>query len=112
MKGLKMKKIAKQARQGDVLLTPVDSLPGGVKPLKHARKIVLAEGEATGHEHAIRAKASQIKQYVKDTELYLEVQFPVTLEHEEHASIIVEPGIYQVRRQVEQWMDEVHRVAD
>jgi hypothetical protein len=41
-------------RQGDVLLTPVLSLPVGLKevPLDKGR-IVLAYGEVTGHAHAI-----------------------------------------------------------
>src|SRR5437016_2761337 len=98
-----MKKIAKQVRQGDVLLLPVACLPDDVKKLKYAKRIVLAEGEATGHAHVIEAKAGQVKQYVKQAEVYLEVNYPVELEHDEHAAITLEPGIYQVRRQVEQW---------
>ena len=107
-----MKKITKQYRQGDVLLHPVAALPAEAQPVKAATRIVLAEGEQTGHAHAIQPKRGQVKQWLAGTELYLEVRQPVTLEHEEHALATVEPGIYHVRRQVEVWMDEVRQVSD
>jgi hypothetical protein len=106
-----MKKIAKQIRQGDVLVHPIEKLPDGVLEETQA-EIVLAEGEVTGHSHKICAKRGSVKRYTKDSEVYLEVKFPVTLSHEEHAPLTIEPGVYQVRRQVEQWMDEVRQVAD
>lgn len=41
-------------RQGDVLLTPVQSLPAGCVEVPNDRnRIVLAYGEVTGHAHAI-----------------------------------------------------------
>jgi hypothetical protein len=44
-------------RQGDVLIRKVDALPDGLKevPRDAQGRIVLAEGEATGHFHAIDA---------------------------------------------------------
>jgi hypothetical protein len=107
-----MKKIKNQIRQGDVLIQPIGELPPGVAEMPHNGKIVLAEGEATGHEHAVRAKPEKIRQFTKDSELYLVVNEPVELTHQEHGPASLEPGTYQVRRQVEQWMDEVRRVAD
>jgi hypothetical protein len=49
-----MKTAPNTIRQGDVLLTPVASLPAGCQavPLDKGR-IVLAYGEVTGHAHAI-----------------------------------------------------------
>ena len=107
-----MKKIATQFRQGDVLIEAVDRLPEKAMPLPATARVVLAEGEATGHAHAIKAERGAVRPHHFEGELYLEVRSPVTVTHEEHGEIPLEPGTYRVRRQVEQWMDEVHRVAD
>ena len=37
-------------RHGDVLLTPVDSIPADATPLPHR---IVAEGEVTGHAHRL-----------------------------------------------------------
>jgi len=43
-------------RQGDILLVPVEKLPDGLTEVpREDGKIVLAEGEATGHLHMIEA---------------------------------------------------------
>lgn len=107
-----MNKISRQLRQGDVLLHPVECIPEDAVRQKHQKRLVLAEGEVTGHAHAIRAQAKQLRHFTNGSEVYLEVNFPVTLEHEEHGPLTLEPGCYQVRRQVEEWMDEVRQVAD
>lgn len=107
-----MNKIKNQLRQGDVLLHPIDKIPEGAILQGALPTVVLAEGEATGHAHTIAPKRGQVKHFRKGTEVYLEVNFPVILEHQEHAPLTVQPGIYQVRRQVEQWLDEVRQVRD
>jgi hypothetical protein len=44
-------------RQGDILLVPVKDLPDGLKEVPRQNgRIVLAEGEVTGHFHAIEAE--------------------------------------------------------
>jgi hypothetical protein len=100
-----------QIRQGDVLLHPIDSIPEDAILVRGEKVIVLAEGEATGHAHTIRA-SRKVKAMRKDAELYLEVSEPVTLEHQEHAAIEIQPGTYHVRRQLEFWYDEVRPVID
>ena len=40
-------------RQGDVLLAPIPALPVDAVSVPRKGRIVLAEGEATGHAHAI-----------------------------------------------------------
>jgi hypothetical protein len=105
-------KIAKQIRQGDVLVTPIATIPASAKPTKAKRRVVLAEGEVTGHMHAIDFKASQMHVFTDGPELYLRVKTPVVLTHQEHAPVTIEPGDYMVKRQVEVWLDEVRKVAD
>jgi hypothetical protein len=102
--------ISNQLRQGDVLVTP-RAIPKSATPEKPDGRVVLAEGEATGHAHAILdVKAVEV---LRDgSETYLRVKSPTEITHEEHNTLKVEPGEYLIRRQVETWMDEVRQVAD
>ena len=87
---------ARQVRQGDVLLLPVEAdLPHGARALPRVRgRVVLAEGEVTGHAHAIRGAGATLLAAGDDR--WLRVTVPVTLDHEEHAPIEVGPGTYRV----------------
>jgi hypothetical protein len=86
-------------RQGDVLLIP-DEHPEGSRRVRPAPRLILAEGEATGHAHAIRSRAGSQHPdaYLleRDTDRWLVAEREVTLEHEEHAAIAVAPGVYRV----------------
>lgn len=106
-----MATIRNQYRQGDVLVTPIDKIPDKAKVVK-GKRVVLAEGEATGHMHAIDYKPKQMEVLADGPQLYLRVKAPVVLTHQEHAPATIEPGDYIVVRQVEVWLDEVRRVAD
>lgn len=103
-------------RQGDVLLVPTsDDAPNGQGVEREGGRLVLAEGEATGHAHAIRASHARLLRDVRPTgivhrrhgarveqRLVLVVEDkPALLEHEEHGPIMVAPGVYEVRRQRE-----------
>lgn len=85
-----------QLRQGDVLLVrEYRDVPDGARPLpRTGGRVVLAEGEVTGHAHAIRSAGAALLE--AGEERYLRVTSPVTLDHEEHAPIAVQPGIYRV----------------
>jgi len=109
---MKSKKVVGQYRQGDVLLQPIPCIPKSAKKLVDKEtRIVLAEGEVTGHYHVIKDR-THVDAYFKDDVLYLDVKEPAPLEHDEHGTIYVKPGQYEVKRQVEQWMDEVRQVMD
>lgn len=103
--------IERQYRQGDVLLTPA-KIPAEAIPSKDCERVVLAEGEATGHAHTINFTREQMDVLLRDKEMYLRVRFPIVLRHQEHAKVKVDPGEYLVVRQVEVWLDEVRQVAD
>lgn len=105
-------KVKKQYRQGDVLVTPIDTIPASAKPFAGRKRVVLAEGEATGHCHAIDFTGRKMKVFTDGEQMYLRVLQPVVLTHQEHAPATIEPGDYIVRRQTEVWMDEVRNVAD
>ncbi len=89
-------------RQGDVLLIPVDRVPEGASVTESGPRLVLAEGEATGHAHAVLADEAKLAEAL-DGSLYLLVggQGSSALVHEEHDTIPLSPGPYEVRRQRE-----------
>ena len=119
----------KQIRQGDVLLIRLAQTPEEfltefgkrVDPVArdHGR-LVLAEGEATGHAHVIESADAQLMREDDElidpdeaAQLYLLVHgaAAVPLVHEEHAPLDVPPGAYRVVRQREyrdpqDWDDE------
>lgn len=100
-------------RQGDILLVPVAKLPDGLTEVpRESGKIILAEGEATGHLHAIEApEATFLAKDLgspEDRYLVIEEAEAITAEaagveliHPEHDTVVLEPGAYEVRRQRE-----------
>ena len=99
-----------QARQGDVLLVPIDEVPAAARPVRRTGgRVVLAEGEVTGHAHAIRSPSATL--LGTGDERYLRVAAPVTLDHEEHARIEVAPGTYRVVIQREYVPPEISPVT-
>jgi hypothetical protein len=90
-------------RQGDVLLVPVESVPSRARAIVDGRRrLVLAEGEATGHAHVVRGRRAQLLAHRSPTRHYLLVEAePATLVHEEHDPIRIPPGSYRVVRQRE-----------
>lgn len=101
-------------RQGDVLLLPVDSLPDGmVDTTPKEGRVVLMEGEATGHAHAFYDGGVRVYKAPKATRpTYLRVVETALLRHEEHGAAKVPPGIYKIPQQVEYTPKELVRVTD
>lgn len=103
-----------QLQQGDVLLTKINSLPDGeaVKIPRTNRGVVLAEGEVTGHYHAIEDNEAELIQIGDRMLLKLEKQ--AVLKHDEHGPITVEPGLWEVSRvrEVDHLSKIVRFVAD
>lgn len=111
-------------RQGDVGLQRVDSIPTGATPAKVDGRIVLAYGEVTGHAHAIyatdyaarnridKSPVRHAKLWDAGAERFLQVIETTALHHEEHAKIVLEPGIYRVIQQREYSPEAIRNVAD
>lgn len=106
-------------RQGDVLLVPANAIPAGARNVRrdHGR-LILAHGEITGHHHSIahpdarlvtREEANELRMWLQVTATH-----PVELEHQEHSTLLVPPGTYEVRRQREYTSADMApvRVAD
>lgn len=99
-----------QYRQGDVLLNEVESIPEGIDAKDNNGRIILAEGEATGHAHVMQSR--DVIARMVGISLYLQVIRETLLKHEEHGEIRVKPGNYQVIRQREYSPEEIRNVAD
>lgn len=105
------------ARQGDVLIVPIDKLPEGLNPTK---RCTLALGEVTGHHHTIREGATGYTTQANPDQgntvslaEYFEVEEQLAkLEHQEHDTIEFPAGAYQVVRQYEYQPEAVRQVAD
>lgn len=99
------------ARQGDVLIGDMhilgvggDLVDGHPLPRDRHGRVVLAYGEVTGHAHALADRHVTLHalsdREVDDRFLSI-VGAEATLQHEEHGSIVLQPGSYIVRRQRE-----------
>jgi len=95
-----------------VLLRKVETLPEGEREKEKARngRLVLAEGEATGHAHAVKAIGVVLWAYA--TARILAVQREAILQHEEHSDIAVPPGNYEIIGQREYRPEGIRRVLD
>ena len=103
-------------RQGDVLLVEVDEIPEAATevPRDVRGRLVLAEGEATGHAHVIDAPPPEATLLTtRENERFLRLVTAAPLIHEEHARIEVAPGLYrQIPQQEWSDADEIRQVVD
>ena len=102
-------------RQGDVLIRRIDSLPGKLtKVARTGGRLVLAHGSATGHSHAVATKRCDLfTDPKKPGTMFLEVKAAkAELVHDEHTTITLTKGAYQVTRQREFSADAIRRVED
>lgn len=121
-----MTTIETTARQGDVLIQRVETLPAKLltAPRDEHGHVVLALGEGSGHRHALRDKHVTAWRFAgsDDAEVdFIEVggAGPATLNHEyvsgvmaEHHPITLPPGVYRVVRQREYSPAGLVRVVD
>jgi hypothetical protein len=108
--------------QGDLLIERVDDVEpsGTLMSTDQSGVFVLAEGEFTGHRHAIHERVTMFRDdsLARDipTGLYvghIKVESgPATIVHEEHAPITLLEGSYRVRRQRELEPKDAVLVAD
>jgi hypothetical protein len=92
-------------RQGDVLLCAIDpaELPAdAVRVPRERGRLVLAEGEVTGHAHAVDAPSALLLREPRpapgapEPRRFLVLDAPADLGHEEHAAIALPIGVYEV----------------
>lgn len=101
-------------QQGDIIIESVEEVPQDAKQvLPEGGQFVLAEGEATGHAHAIEVQ-EEVKVLTLADALFIKAGVPVTVVHEEHDPITVAPGVYRVGavREYDHFAEESRRVMD
>lgn len=121
-----MNKNTDRYQQGDVNIFPIEKLPEG---LIEQKDTVLQEGEVTGHKHQFTADSDVTVLYMPDSVLlgteesktihpgitkFLQVNKPSKLVHEEHKTIIIQPGLYKTDlvREFNYDLMETRRVVD
>lgn len=88
-------------RQGDILLRPVAEIPKGAREVpRDAGRLVLAYGEVTGHAHVIDAPPEEATLLsVGERARFVRLMRDVDLRHEEHDTLSLPAGTYQVIQQ-------------
>lgn len=104
-------KTAKQmAQQGDVLLKRISVLPVGDQKIIARNRLVLAEGEHTGHAHVIEDDEAELIQIGE--KILLKLTKAATVTHEEHKPITLSPGIWEIGRVREyDWFQHMARTV-
>ena len=91
----------KQMRHGDVILIPItaqeaENMKKDAKKIDHENgRIILAYGEVTGHCHSLICKDANLWQVSENNKL-LELPAISKLSHQEHKTIELQPGCYQI----------------
>ena len=98
----------KMYRQGDLLFKNVTYVPDGIDCQKDG---VIARGEVTGHMHRI-SDAAKATLWVAGVVAYVRAIQDADIVHDEHDTITLPPGDYQVFRQREYRPDGWVQVAD
>lgn len=101
-------------RHGDILLKRIKTLPQGDE-VKTKGQYILAYGEVTGHKHVMTVeKPEHLKVLDNDGGIFIELTEPATVTHEEHNTITVEPGYFEVihEQHRDPFMGSITRVLD
>lgn len=96
------------ALHGDVGIFRIPNLP---EDLKEVDGNIIAEGEATGHHHYMDGDVQLLED--KDENLFMELfGNNCKVKHQEHGTIELDKGYYQIVRQVEYDEGKTRRVYD
>lgn len=110
-------------RQGDILLIPVNenSVPGEYE-MRPLRKTIIGLGEVSGHTHTLEKAqwlidaCEDLQQFAatgqSDNPVFVNVSKETSLQHQEHDTLIVPAGVYEIRRQREYTPEQIRFVAD
>ena len=98
-------------RQGDLIFTPIESLPEG--KIQTSKEHTLALGEATGHHHTMVCD-QDIDLVEMDGEKCFVLKAKAILTHQEHKTIEFAPGIYKMRIEQERdpFLQAIRKVQD
>lgn len=83
-------------RHGDIFFKRVEKVEA--KERQEKPEHIVAYGEATGHHHLMTAAPGTLVAIMKgfDERTYVEVTGVATLTHQEHNTLSIEPGTYEI----------------
>lgn len=93
---MKTKKSQNTAQQGDVNFRRLQEMPTGEIKIIAKKRLVVAEGEATGHNHVIEDEDAELIQI--GDRMLVRLAKAATIKHQEHNPITLAPGIWEVGR--------------
>ena len=103
-------------QQGDVLIFTNAKLPDDAQEVQPINgRLILAEGETTGHAHAANVMEYPGTKLFKSAQgLFLSVIAPIEIQHEEHKKVRVPAGVHKIGivQEVDPFADEVKNVQD
>lgn len=108
----------KPVAQGDMLIRKIDALPHEVVEVKPENGNYILTHSETGHHHIVKAEPDvHFYQHANDNNLaYLVVDNTTKVEHlrnhDTHAPFGFNPGIYEIRRQIESGPEGFRRAID
>jgi hypothetical protein len=99
-------------QQGDVLLKNSDIDLKGAKPVSPKNdRFIIAEGEVSGHAHAI---LDDVELFEKNGRLFIHANRPFAIVHEEHKDVMIPNGIWVVEkvREYDHFAEVTKKVVD
>lgn len=101
----------KMYRQGDVLFVERACRPAGESVIRKNGQIL--EGESTGHVHRLAPGClATAEVYEIDGKLFVSSEKGISIVHEEHHTLELPAGNYEVVRQREYSPEEIRNVQD
>jgi len=99
----------KQIQQGDVNITKIEKIPVDAK-IKPDR--ILRDGEVTGHAHRLKGEAELLE--LGDRLFMRVLGGDVSVIHEEHNTVLIPPGEYEVTptHEYDHFLEESRAVVD
>lgn len=106
----------KTIQQGDVVMKSISDFPKGERVLDEQMKSkILAYGEVTGHAHRLADPEDvAVETFRILNVIYMNVKKPTMLNHEEHKTIEIPPGKYEIGivRETDHMAGVTRQVAD
>lgn len=88
-------------RQGDLLIRKIEKFPMDKGRMRHKKDNIILEGEATGHAHRLVDGTLYTDWGVGNAGMYIDVPLRGEIVHEEHGTIELRKGLYEIVRQRE-----------
>ncbi len=110
-------KFQRMGAQGDLLLIRVDALPDGLELATPEKGFHIVAHSESGHCHVVAERSAQLMIDKTNSFIaYLNVLEPCEVEHlrefDTHRSLVLDKGVYEVRRQREYSPEGLRRVQD